>query len=227
MRVRDIRQHFVKKYQEKDFESDKLGGKVIDLICAQFVADEPYIFGKPNEEYIQRELKWYLSQSLNVNDIENTPKIWKAVADPSGFINSNYGWCIFSEENGNQYKNCLEELRAQPSSRRGAMIYNRPSMWEDYNKNGRRDFVCTYAVQFLIRNNILYSYVLMRSCDSIFGYRNDYAWHKYVLDKLGNDLKIKKRAIIWTSGSFHLYEKQFYLLEHYIKTGKPYIDKTI
>jgi thymidylate synthase len=225
MKVKDIRNQFVKKYKEEKFEIDKNGGKVIDLICAQFVADESFIFGAPNEDYIKRELNWYLSQSLNVNDIKNTPVIWKQVADKDGFINSNYGWCIFSKENGNQYDNCLNELKNQTSSRRGAMIYNRPNMWEDYNKNGRSDFMCTYAVQFLIRDNILYSYVLMRSNDAWAGYRNDYAWHKYVLNKLGDDLNIKKRAMIWNSGSLHLYEKQFYLLEHYIKTGIPSITR--
>lgn len=223
MKVRDIRNQFVKKYKEQKFEIDKNGGKVIDLICAQFIADESFIFGIPNENYIKRELNWYLSQSLNVNDIENTPTIWKQVADKDGFINSNYGWCIFSKDNGYQYDNCLRELKNQTSSRRGAMIYNRPNMWEDYNKNGRSDFMCTYAVQFLIRDNILYSYVLMRSNDAWAGYRNDYAWHKYVMNKLGDDLNIKKRAMIWNSGSLHLYEKQFYLLDHYIKTGIPSI----
>lgn len=225
MKVKDIRNQFVKKYKEQKFETDKLGGKVIDLICAQFIADEEYIFGKSNEEYIKNELDWYLSQSLNVNDIKNTPAIWKSVADPNGFINSNYGWCIFSKENGYQYENCLKELKHQKNSRRGAMIYNRPNMWEDYNKNGRNDFMCTYAVQFLIRNNILYSYVLMRSNDAWAGYRNDYAWHKYVLDKLGEDLNIKKRGIIWNSGSLHLYEKQFYLIEHYMETGNACITR--
>lgn len=226
MKVRDIRNQFVKKYKEQKFEIDKNGGKVIDLICAQFIADESFIFGIPNENYIKRELNWYLSQSLNVNDIENTPTIWKQVADKDGFINSNYGWCIFSKDNGYQYDNCLRELKNQTSSRRGAMIYNRPNMWEDYNKNGRSDFMCTYAVQFLIRDNILYSYVLMRSNDAWAGYRNDYAWHKYVMNKLGDDLNIKKRAMIWNSGSLHLYEKQFYLLDHYIKTGIPSITHT-
>jgi thymidylate synthase len=220
MKVKDIRQQFVQKYIDKDFEVDKYGGKTIDLNCVQFEADENYIFGEPNDDYIRRELTWYLSQSLNVNDIENTPKIWKKVADPDGFINSNYGWCIFSKENGNQYDNCLNELKNNRSSRRGTMIYNRPEMWIDYNKNGRSDFMCTYAVQFLIRHNILWSYVLMRSNDAWAGYRNDYAWHKYVLNKLANDLEIEKTMMIWNSGSLHLYDRQFYLLDQYIVANK-------
>ena len=216
--VKDIRQDFIEKYKKKEFETDKSGVKTVDLICTQFIADENYIFGKPNQEYIKRELEWYLSESLNVNDISGeTPKIWKQCADSEGFINSNYGWCIFSAANGFQYDHCLEELKNNSSSRRGAMIYNRPNIWYDYNLNGRSDFICTYGVQFLIRNGNLYSYVLMRSNDAIFGYNNDYAWHKYVLDKLGDDLGIEKRFIIWNAGSLHIYERHFKFLDEYIK----------
>jgi len=216
MNVSQIRDSFALKFKNNEFEIDKTGVKVVEIVCAQFEADENYIFGPPNEGYIQRELNWYKSQSLNVNDIENTPKIWLQVADPSGFINSNYGWCIFHEDNGEQYNNCLNELKRNPSTRRATMIYNRPEMWVDYNKNGRSDFMCTYAVQFFIRNGVLIASVLMRSNDAWAGYRNDYAWHKHVLDKVAKDLKIEKTLMIWNAGSIHLYEKQFYLIKEYI-----------
>jgi thymidylate synthase len=59
----------------------------------------------------------------------------------------------------------------------------------------------------------------MRSNDAIFGYLNDYAWHKYVLDKMGDDLQIEKRKMIWVSGSLHIYERHFHLIEEYIKNN--------
>ncbi|MFA5154241.1 MAG: thymidylate synthase [Clostridia bacterium] len=223
--VSDIRKAFAIKFQNSDFEIDKTGVKVIEIIGAQFIADEPFIFGTPNEKYIKQELKWYKSQSLNVNDIENTPKIWKQVADPSGFINSNYGWMIFSKDNGKQYNNCLAELKRNPSTRRATMIYNRPEMWVDYNKRNMSDFCCTYATQFFIRNNILYCLIFMRSQDAVFGYKNDLAWHKYVINKVAKDLNIKTTNIICNSGSLHIYQNQFYLLNHYIKTGDAAITK--
>ena len=110
MNIQDIREQFVQKYKNKEFEIDKSDVKVVELIGVSFDVDEDTIFGKINQEYAKKELNWYLSQSLNVNDLEDTPKIWKEVADPSGFINSNYGWCTFSIENGNQYENCKNEL---------------------------------------------------------------------------------------------------------------------
>jgi len=223
MKVADIRKLFAEKYLSQDFEIDKTGVKTVEIICAQFEVDENYIFGKPNPDYIKRELKWYESQSLNINDMEDPPKIWKQVADIDGFINSNYGWMVFSKENGYQYNRCLDELKTNQYTRRGTMIYNRPSIWIDYNKNKMSDFICTYAVQFLIRNDILYCNVLMRSNDAIFGFNNDKAWHQYILDKLTNDLNIKNTKMIWNTGSLHIYERHFYLLEHYIKTGETSI----
>lgn len=224
MKIQDIRELFINKYLKPDFETDKSGVKTIDLTAVQFEADEDYIFGMPNKDYINRELEWYLSQSLNVHDIPGkTPKIWLDVADSSGYINSNYGWCIFSEQNGNQYDHCLEELKRNPSSRRATMIYNRPSMWFDYNKNGMSDFMCTYSTQLFIRNNTLEYIVYMRSNDAWAGYRNDKAWHDFVMKKAAKELNIEKTKMIWNAGSLHMYEKDFYLIDHYIKTGETNI----
>lgn len=217
MNVNNIRNKFIIKFKKNDFIKDKSGIKTIEIIAANFIANENYIFGNPNIDYIKREINWYKSQSLNVNDIEgNTPKIWKLISDKNGNINSNYGWCIFSKENFNQYKNCLLELKENKLSRRAVMIYNRPSMWHDYNKNGMSDFICTHAVHFFIRNNKLSCQVLMRSNDAWAGYRNDYAWHDYIFNMLALDLKVKTNKIYWVAGSLHLYERQFYLIEQYI-----------
>jgi hypothetical protein len=100
-RVKQIRQKFIEKYQNGDFVIDKTGVKTVELVGESFVADEDYLIRKPNLKYLERELEWYESQSLFVKDIPGkTPAIWEAVADKDGKINSNYGYLVFSEENG-------------------------------------------------------------------------------------------------------------------------------
>ena len=184
------------------------------MLFRSFIADQPTIFGKPNEDYIKREIEWYESKSLNVNDIPGgPPKIWKEVADPHGWINSNYGWCIWSISNFSQYDNVLSELRKNPNSRRAIMIYTRPTMWLDYDIRGRSDFMCTNAVQYLIRENRLHAVVQMRSNDVVFGYRNDYAWQSHVMDKLCNELNVERGNIHWNVGSLHVYERHFDLVD--------------
>lgn len=208
-----VREYFRNALKKEEFVIDKTGVKMLEMVGESFVANEPAIFGTVNQEYVQHELDWYLSTSLNVNDIPGgPPKIWQQVADKDGFINSNYGWCIFHPDNGFQYDRVKEELIKNPWSRRAIMIYNRPTMHMDYNLNGMSDFMCTNAVQYLIRDNKLNAVVQMRSNDVVFGYKNDYAWQKFVLDKLAADLEVAPGKIIWNAGSLHVYERHFKLV---------------
>ena len=216
-----LRVQFAEMLANEQFVLDKSGCKMLEITGASFVADSPAIFGTPNEDYIAREIAWYESLSLNVNDIPGgPPTIWKQVADDDGFINSNYGWCVFSFNNRFQYNHVLEELKTNPASRRALMIYTRPEMWLDYNRNNRSDFMCTNAVQYLIRNGKLNAVVQMRSNDVFFGYRNDRAWQLYVLDELARDLKIEPGKITWQVGSLHVYEKDFWMVRYFLETGE-------
>lgn len=225
MNNHSIRNIFANKWLDKEFVIDKSGSKMLEIVGASFIPTEEFIFGQVNRDYVEREIQWYHSQSLNVNDIPGkVPEIWKQVADSEGVINSNYGWCIFSKDNGNQYKKALDELIASPLSRRAIMIYTRPEMWVDYNYDGRSDFMCTNAVQYVIRNNALSAIVQMRSNDVVFGFRNDYAWQKHVLEMLLKDLNdlgmpYVMGNIVWQVGSLHVYERHFDLVDHYARTG--------
>lgn len=231
--VASVREEFALRYMTNQFVTDKSGCKMLEIINANFIADESLIFGAVNQDYVERELTWYKSMSLNVNDIPGeVPAIWKQVADKDGFINSNYGWAVFSAENNNQFANVVTELQDRPDSRRAQMIYTRPQMWGDHIKNGRSDFMCTNTVQYLYRNGKVDAIVSMRSNDGWAGYRNDFAWQKWVLEELvatlnkycgGRQHEVGK--IYWNTGSLHLYERQFYLVHHYLKTGETSIAK--
>jgi thymidylate synthase len=224
--VNDIRAEFVEAYVNDEFEIDAHGNKIIEMLGANFHADEPSIFGTPNQEYIQAEIAWYERQSTNIHDIyhglKEAPKAWKLSSDDYGNINSNYGHLIFSEKYYNQYNRVLQELKSYPTSRRASMIYTRPSIWVEFNENGKSDFICTNSVTYYIRNSIIHCVVQMRSNDVVYGYRNDYAWQRYVLDKLANDLKINSGNICWQVQNLHVYEKHFKLIEQYMDKNNEY-----
>lgn len=224
--VVNVREALVEKFQQEEFVIDKTGVKTIELINASFIANEDHIFGKVNHDYVARELEWYKSQSLKVADIPGeVPAIWKAIASKNGEINSNYGWAILSRENHDQFANVVHELKNNPLSRRAAMIYNRPSMWNDYNRDGMSDFMCTFSTQHYIRNGVLETSVFMRSNDAWAGYRNDWHWQNYVHNALATELSVPAGKLYWNVGSIHVYEKQFYLVDHYMKTGETHITK--
>lgn len=211
--IRDVRCSFIDLLRNEDYVIDKTGSKTIEIIGAQFIADEPSIFGTVNEEWNTRELNWYKSQSLNVYDIEEpVPAVWKAVSSTEneiGRINSNYGWCVWSTENGSQYEHALAELKRNPDSRRAQMIYTRPSMHTDWNKDGMSDFMCCSNTAHHIRNGKLISNIYFRSNDAIFGYKGDYAWMKHVHENLAKDLNVEQGDIIWNAASLHVYERHF------------------
>ena len=214
LKVKDIRKMFKTAYENKEFTIDRTGAKTIEILGATFIADEDYIVRAPAYEYIERELAWYESMSLYVKDIPGkTPAIWEAVSSKDGKINSNYGWCIYTPENGYQYSHVLQELKNNPDSRRATMIYNRPSMHTDFNKDGMNDFMCTFANSFFIRDGKLISHYIMRSNDSVFGYNNDYAWARHVQTKLAKALNVEVGDLIWTASNLHVYERHFQMIE--------------
>jgi thymidylate synthase len=229
--VRDIFRLLLTKKQFVE-NKNKTGSKTIEIIGASFIADEDTIFGEVNYDWVHRESQWYHSQSLNVNDIPGgAPQIWKTVADAEGMINSNYGWCIFSKENFNQFDKCVEQLKQDSQSRRAEMIYTRPSIQLEYDLNGRSDFICTEAVQYFIRNDELITVVKMRSNDAWAGYRGDLQWQKEVRQMLIENLlptypNLKAGQIIWNAGSLHIYERNFYLVDYYSQFGETHISKS-
>lgn len=227
LKTKDILEIFKEKYKNKDFRT--IGNNVqqsntIEIQNAHFIADKDWIVREPNYNYFKRELEWYLSQSLNVNDIPGgAPTMWKACADKYGYVNSNYGWVIFNPQNEYQYDSCKDRLIADPHTREAIMIYNRPSMQNECCLNGMHDFMCCQNVQYFIneRNENLYldCIVNFRSCDAVFGYDNDYLFQKYVLNRLTRDIKHVGNTILlpgiiyWNAGSLHVYERHFKFLE--------------
>lgn len=215
----DIRDELKRLYKEGVFREGEYG-KTVEIQNAHFLADKDWIIREPNYDYAKREIEWYESQSLYVKDIPgDTPKIWQMCADKDGKINSNYGWCIFSDENGSQYEHCLNRLLDDHHTREACMIYTRPSMQTDCNKNGMHDFMCTYSTQVFLNevsdNKYKLDYtVFQRSCDAVFGYCNDLQWHKYVniylLEALkSNGLNVILGNITYNCGSLHVYERHF------------------
>lgn len=171
-------------------------------------------FRKTNKNFVLKELQWYLSCSLSVDYIAQYAKIWKEISSDDGYVNSNYGWCLFSSENGNQYESAVQHLIKDSNSRHATMIYTRPSIHKDWNKNGMSDFICTNYVQVLYhrKSGKLNYNVHMRSNDFIYGFFNDFFWHCFVarclMRRLGAFVEIN-----WIADSLHVYPRHFKLFE--------------
>jgi thymidylate synthase len=216
--IEAVREYFRNELHNENFTEDRNGGKTIEMIGASFIADESAIFGKPNWDYINSEIEWYESESTNITDIypegdKEPPQAWQMTANVHGEINSNYGHLIWSEKYFSQYENAVTELENNPDSRRASMIYTRPSIWQEYNENGKNDFICTNSVTYYIRDDVLHCVVQMRSNDVIFGYRNDYAWQRHILEKMAWELHLDVGDIHWQVQNLHVYDRHFKLVK--------------
>lgn len=194
------------------------GSRVVAEICGYMKEFSPdgHITGT-NEKYVKHELEWYLSEDLRIKGHAGigSNKVWQQCATEDGHVNSNYGWCLFSQENGMQFSHALEELHNNPKSRQAVMIYTRPSIHKEKDDyiHARYDMLCTMYTQLLVRDGKLNMHVHMRSNDVWTGLRNDLAWQQYVysmaLEKLDTLFfpRLKKGRILWMADSLHMYER--------------------
>lgn len=215
MNTDDIRSELIGLYYTNQFQP------MVEIKGATFLADKPSIIGTPNEDYIAHEIEWYESQSLNINDIPGgAPVMWRRTANEAGDVNSNYGWVAWSKANGYQAQNVCKELSRDFATRRAVMIYTRPSMHLDQKLGGSgQDFMCTNAVHYSINaaTSQLEVVVQMRSNDVVFGYRNDYAWQRYIQTHICLELNdiypdLMPGQIIWQAASLHVYPRHYGLL---------------
>lgn len=179
-----------------------------------------YDIFKTKESYIKKELDWYMSQSTDVKLIGMDAKTWLKCCDDNYKVNSNYGFLMFSPQNGYQYKNVVDELSTFYDSRRAVAYYTNP--WMHYV--GGKDHICTLAVQYLLREDYVHAIVFMRSNDIVYGLIGaDLFWQNEMLQSIAADLsvlytrQIKAGSITWQVGSLHIYEKHWGKLDEAIK----------
>lgn len=214
----------------------------VEVLAKQVQLDPyaPYIYLDKNfqtpKKYVKAELDWYKSMDLSIighEGIESNPT-WQSCCtkDEKKEINSNYGWCVFSEENGSQYDNCLEVLKKDKTTRNAIIMYNRPEIYKDYKRDGMHDMICTLMSQFFIRKidgeDTLIMVHYMRSNDIRYGFIcSDLAWNCFVYQNMYEDLKetypnLKTGFINWTSNSMHLYSRHFQDLKNFIESKEHF-----
>lgn len=198
----------------------------------------PYVyiskeFSTP-KKYVKNELDWYKSMDLSIighDGIEDN-STWQSCCtqDDKKLVNSNYGWCVFSEENGSQYDNCLNVLKIDKTTRNAIIVYNRPSIYSDYKKDRMHDMICTMYSHFFIRDNKLIMIHNMRSNDVRYGFIcSDLAWNCFVYQNMYADLlktypDLEKGYIMWTSDSMHIYSRHYSALANLIESRKKFLD---
>jgi thymidylate synthase len=126
-----------------------------------------------------------------------------------------HGWdYTYHDRIATQLPFIYEELKRNPDSRRAVIVVRD---WKADTQHGNTGPACLQHIQFFIRNGELLMKVLMRSNDAPeAAFMNMFAF--IMLQKrIADGFKIGVGAYTHRSNSYHCYEKDFKLLEGYIK----------
>jgi len=155
-----------------------------------------------SEEYAEAEWKWYKSGDPHISTLGDiygkVPEIWKRMADPKGYVNSNYG---YQWERNAQLDMVVEMLKHNPDTRQACIsIYDGKEIG-DY----AFDTPCTYAVQFTIVHGRLDMCVTMRSNDLWYGFCNDQYQFSKLQEMVSKQLEIDTGVYYHFAHNMHLY----------------------
>jgi len=164
-----------------------------------------------NLNYAKQEFLWYLRADPLDDSIEQHASMWAKIKQPNGAYFSNYGQYLFP----NQTRYVVESLLTDRFSRRASVVLLQPIHLFHENV----DTVCTYAINFRIRQGKLNMTVHMRSNDVIFGTTNDVfcfnMYQRFVAALLG----VEPGDYTHLVDSLHVYERHFMMLDQLLKGG--------
>lgn len=198
------------------------------LYSASWIADEPSMIGQVNEDWVRRELDWFFAGSDRLEDMEGqVPKLFQACAGVDGKVNSAYGYILFGQGDKLPKPPTLFDrvvdtfLQEGPGTRHAVAIISDRDIHALAHYNGRNDFICTNALNFMIDDdNRLHIIAQMRSMDAVFGYRADWSMWNALVDYLLGNLEhaypeLKRGDITFQVANLHVYPRHFQLLEDY------------
>lgn len=191
-----------------------------------------------NLPYAIHEFLWYCRGDRFDDSITKHASMWKKLKQDDGGFNSNYGQYLFKPymtpvgTMPSQFDFCVGELVKSPSSRRACMTLLNSG--HAYPQN--TDMVCTYAIQFFIRDDCLEMHVYMRSNDVVFGLTNDAFCFNMIQRMVVAALRqaginVGVGAYFHNAGTLHVYKRHYVMVRQayweardYVEINPPMID---
>ena len=157
---------------------------------------------KWNLTYAEAEWQWYLSGDRSTSKLGEIygkiPEIWKRMADPLGYVNSNYAW---QWKRNDQIDYVVNLLKKEPDTRQAVITILDMKEHDTFNY----DTPCTYAIQFTIVHGRLDMCVTMRSNDLWYGFCNDQYQFSKLQDLIAFRLDIETGVYYHFAHNMHLY----------------------
>ena len=157
---------------------------------------------KWKEDYAEAEWQWYLTGMPNIKVLGEIygkiPEIWKRMANPQGYVNSNYG---YQWERNDQIDYVINLLKNELDTRQAVITILDMKEHDEFTY----DTPCTTAIQFTIVNGRLDMCVTMRSNDLWYGFCNDQYQFSKLQEMISKRLKIDTGVYYHFAHNMHLY----------------------
>lgn len=216
-----------------EFESAPRGQKIKELTDVQLLLSNPTnnLFNNPargvNKRYLAGELIWYFSGDDSIEYIQKYSRFWGRIQNDDGTLNSAYGNLIFNDANSYNvtgWQWVIKSLSDDKDSRQALMHFSRP----EHRRPGVKDFPCTIAAQFMIRDNMLNMYTTMRSNDFVFGLTYDLPFFTLLQQQVYQTMlakypDLKLGGYYHNAKSLHIYEKDFDIINEML--GHMFIEE--
>jgi thymidylate synthase len=195
-----------------------------DAAMVHFDSNQPILFNfadrKLNAKYAVEEFLWYVRGNKHDDTIEQHATAWKKLKQEDGSFFSNYGHYIFRKmtpDGISAFRFAFEQLVRNVGSRRAAI----PLLETKHCFHDNSDMVCTWGIQFFVRNNYLNMIVNMRSNDAVWGLTNDaFAFcmlHRLMYVALRSSYPtLRLGAYTHIANTLHVYERHYEMAQRVI-----------
>ena len=184
------------------------------------------------------ELLWFLKGDTNISYLqENGVKIWDAWADKNGNLGPVYGhqWRNWNNEEIDQIKELIKELKTNPNSRRMIVTAWNPSVLPDNNKSFSENIAnnkaalppCHAFFQFYVADNKLSCQLYQRSADIFLGVPFNIASYALLTMMIAQVCNFELGEFIHTLGDAHIYNNHFEQLQLQLSRNQKPLPKMI
>tara|TARA_B100000963_G_scaffold148267_1_gene129077 strand:- start:48683 stop:49507 length:825 start_codon:yes stop_codon:yes gene_type:complete len=174
------------------------------------------------------ELLWFLNGDSNINYLnENGVRIWDEWANENGDLGPIYGkqWRSWNNEEIDQIKILIKNLKTNPNSRRHLITAWNPSVLPEENKtfnenveNGKVALPpCHAFFQFYVSNNKLSCQLYQRSADVFLGVPFNIASYSLLTYMIAQVCNYDVGDFIHTFGDAHIYDNHLNQIDEQLK----------
>ena len=178
----------------------------------------PLVSGKATSfDIVKEELRWMLSGSTNVNDLDSS--IWNEWADGAGDLGPLYGfqWRLLGTD---QITRLVTGLKQDPHSRRHIV-----SAWNVDDLDKMALAPCHNMFQVNVANGVIDLQMYQRSCDVFLGLPYNVAFYALLLELLAFETGYRAGKLTICFGSVHIYDNHMEQVAEYLERDRHFLPR--